>query len=664
MGSNVGGIEMTDFTGSDGNDIFTGGKNTDTADGFGGDDKFTGNDGNDSLAGGKGSDVLTGGSGDDTLYSDDRSPDFNLPYYDNDFTPPLLDTGREVDTLSGGDGSDTLFAGYGDNVDGGDDGGYGDKLYISFMGAQEGVDADFRLSSLTIGGGTIKNVESVSWIQGSNYDDVIHGGDNGSGYSDFGVIEGMGGNDKLYADYYTGNMWGGDGNDLIDSRNSSYIESVHGGTGNDILYAYEQASVYGDDGNDRIYGGGLIHGGSGNDTITLQADVYGYQTYGDDGNDTMYASSYGNTLVGGSGRDTLNGSSGNDTLVSDNLPTGDGPIVDKSGSHDVLNGNAGDDALYAGYGDDVDGGSGNDTLSLSLLGAKEGVSFSTASIADGQEAHLGGATITHIDSLTDLQGSNFADVLHIATQDTLLHIEAGAGNDLISIGDSSVALDAGDGDDRVIDGAAGSTLDGGAGTDMIDYNKAASGVHVTLGAGTDDAGSGPGGDTLYHFEIVSGSAYADTITGSDNHDDLRGQSGDDVVNGMGGDDRLYGGLGDDIISGGAGQDRMTGGAGKDVFVFSSISDTANTEAHADRIDDYTNLIDKIDLHAIDAKAGGQDDAFTWIGDRAFTGHAGELQYYQSGGNTFVSGDVDGDGVGDFKIRIDGVHDLHASYFVL
>ena len=44
--------------------------------------------------------------------------------------------------------------------------------------------------------------------------------------------------------------------------------------------------------------------------------------------------------------------------------------------------------------------------------------------------------------------------------------------------------------------------------------------------------------------------------------------------------------------------------------------------------------------------------------------AGELRAVKSGGDTLVSGDVNGDGTADFMIRIDGEFTLNASHFSL
>jgi hypothetical protein len=61
-------------------------------------------------------------------------------------------------------------------------------------------------------------------------------------------------------------------------------------------------------------------------------------------------------------------------------------------------------------------------------------------------------------------------------------------------------------------------------------------------------------------------------------------------------------------------------------------------------------------------AGNQ--GFTFLGAGAFTGTAGQLRYEQISGDTFVTGDTNGDGVADFMIRLDGLHTLRSGDFIL
>ena len=71
--------------------------------------------------------------------------------------------------------------------------------------------------------------------------------------------------------------------------------------------------------------------------------------------------------------------------------------------------------------------------------------------------------------------------------------------------------------------------------------------------------------------------------------------------------------------------------------------------------------DDIDLSGIDAnaKAAG-NQAFSFIGAKAFSGKAGELQSK----NGIVAGDVNGDKVADFHIEIANHHGLVAGDFIL
>jgi Ca2+-binding RTX toxin-like protein len=323
--------------------VINGTSGDDTLTGTSSADSISGLDGNDVIAGGAGADHVDGGAGDDILYSGAASPPYSLPYYGNPYTPPVLDHGTEVDTITGGDGNDIIFAGYGDNVDGGANDAYGDKLFISFQGASSGVHFDGHLTTQTIGGGTIIGIENISWVEGSNYGDYIDVGTSSeNGYSDFTVVQGMGGNDTLIAGYYTGVMDGGDGNDIVDGRNSQYLQEVDGGAGDDTLYtnANTFAIANGGDGNDTIYAHGEIHGGAGDDVIHIVDSYYPGPVTGDDGNDTITGSYGADQIDAGAGNDTIDGGAGNDVLHS-------------GAGDDTLTGGTGNDQFFVGDGNDV-----------------------------------------------------------------------------------------------------------------------------------------------------------------------------------------------------------------------------------------------------------------------------------------------------------------------
>ena len=79
----------------------------------------------------------------------------------------------------------------------------------------------------------------------------------------------------------------------------------------------------------------------------------------------------------------------------------------------------------------------------------------------------------------------------------------------------------------------------------------------------------------------------------------------------------------------------------------------------------TDQHDQINLSLIDAnikKAG--DQAFTYIGDAAFTHHRGELHEIQLANKTLVEGDTNGDGKADFQIEVTGHLHLVKAAFIL
>ncbi len=61
---------------------------------------------------------------------------------------------------------------------------------------------------------------------------------------------------------------------------------------------------------------------------------------------------------------------------------------------------------------------------------------------------------------------------------------------------------------------------------------------------------------------------------------------------------------------------------------------------------------------------GGVQAFIWIGTAAFSGtQAGELHYANAAdGNTYVEGDINGDGVADMVIRLNGTYTLSQADF--
>jgi Ca2+-binding RTX toxin-like protein len=256
-------------------------------------------------------------------------------------------------------------------------------------------------------------------------------------------------------------------------------------------------------------------------------------------------------------------------------------------------------------------------------------------------------------------------------QDTLLGLD---GNDW---------LRGGTGDDFLVGGKGGDHLVGGEGSDWASYDGSSEGVYVDLFGGFGLYGDAAD-DTLYSIENLFGSQHDDVLVGNAQANILKGVNGEDSLLGFDGADTLYGGgdddnlyghngtdtlrgdSGDDRLDGGFGRDTMHGGADADTFIWKDVTETGLNVLTADRIMDFNaGEGDLIDLSGIDANVyAGGNQAFTFVGNAAFSGAPGEVRYYHSGGNTYLQlqtgmeADIEG------LIRIDGIHVPDASWFVL
>lgn len=172
---------------------------------------------------------------------------------------------------------------------------------------------------------------------------------------------------------------------------------------------------------------------------------------------------------------------------------------------------------------------------------------------------------------------------------------------------------------------------------------------------------------------VIGETFSELITdGSvidleDDENKVTGTSAAEVFYLLKGDDRISARGGDDLIFGGYGQDRISGNAGADTFAFEKVKESRG-KSSADMITDFVSGMDKIDLERIDAKRGGGDQAFSFLGERDFTGNRGQLIFEHDGHgknrDTHIYGDVNGDKRADLIITLNGIVDLTASDFVL
>ena len=197
-------------------------------------------------------------------------------------------------------------------------------------------------------------------------------------------------------------------------------------------------------------------------------------------------------------------------------------------------------------------------------------------------------------------------------------------------------------------------------SDPNDYDNlvtATGGVTINGTTGADTLYGTTGNDTINGnngADIIYGGAGNDIIHGNSQDDTIYAGSGNDTVFGDAQKDRIFGGSGNDVIDGGAGQDTLTGGLGADTFVFSALTDSDKNSAASDIITDFQHGVDKIDLHLIDANTvAAGDQAFAFVAAPHADTIANSVTWSESGGNTIIHIDVDGDTTPDMQIVLTG-----------
>lgn len=574
---------------TNGDDVLVGTIEADTIDGLEGHDTIDGRSGNDILAGSAGNDTINGGDGNDTING-----------------------GVGNDRLNGDSGQNTLFGNAGDDLligNGGDIlvGGAGAD---SFRGARSGTDiVSYSDATRGIYLNLLKPSESsedaagdtffqISRFFGSNFADVLHGGDaneilngeNGDdtvfGYKGDDEIHGGGGNDLLL---------GGRGNDTLVSGSGN--DTLAGGKGNDIFRAYGTNHEF--------------QGGGGYDKVILTRKMnidltksggYSFRSIeridGSEFGDTFKGDNSGNVYFGGNGADDLKGRGGSDILEGgdgddeldggnggDYLNGGDGTDnIDGGAGNDLISGGRGDDRIFGGDGNDALHGNGGDdvitgeTLTFGPMGA--GDDFITGGAGNDLLAGFDGNDILHGDGGNDtLRGGAGSDVLK----------SGGGRNSLIGDwGDDELysqgrrdSLFGGEGNDILyLEGNRSShTFSGGRGNDTLSLELSGRSAQVSLKSGIVVLGGREvvkdnvkGIENLIgssQHDILVGDEAANVIHGGDGRDIVKGGEGNDTLNGGDGDDTLSGQGGDDRIIAGSGNDTLIGGPGDDIFVVGS-----------------------------------------------------------------------------------------------
>ncbi len=311
--------------------------------------------------------------------------------------------------------------------------------------------------------------------------------------------------------------------------------------------------------------------GLGGDDLIENTSVSVAQIDGGTGDDILLGGSTTDILIGGPGADIMDGGGGPFNFlgygtstkdVAFSLETGLGTLGDALGDSaanvtGIIGGKGNDTLIGNAAGNDLRGGAGNDELH-----GRDGY--------DNLQGEAGNDTLYGEDSFDDLWG--------------------GAGND---------KLYGGNGNDRLYGEAGADLLDGGADVDTASYFASLGGLTVDLANPAKSTGDAKG-DTYISIEIISGSAYDDTLIAGSGQIDLRGSFGNDKVFGALGADKLFGDDGDDRLDGGAGNDKLDGGAGNDILIGGAGEDVLDGGADID----YASYATATAFVAADINFGG------------------------------------------------------------
>lgn len=629
-----------------------------TLTGTGYDDEIYGNDGFDDLYGLQGDDLLIAGDGDD-----------------------MLDGGSGADTMDGGIGNDTYYV---DNVN--------DIIVETWAGYQDTDIVYVYVSYYDVGDATVEQIyysgSGSATLLGSDSNNFI----NTSTGADW--LEGQGGNDFLFAGAGDDHLEGGSGNDELDGWQGNDV--MIGGTGDDVYNVDSASDVV------------IEYANEGVDTVKVRKSSYTLLANFENadlryysGSISVTGNSANNVFIMGIGAQSVMGGSGIDTMsyaytgaVQIDLLTqtlGGEAANDYFTSIENLTGSAYDDVLRTlGTASVIDGGPGADTM--------EGRAGSDIYYVDNAgdvviEVAGGGNDEVRIRNLVTYTLPDYVEKLTNTTNYMFIgfgnalanELNGGTTVDYLHGGDGHDTLNGGDGDDELYGDNDHDILNGGAGTDLMYGGYGNDSFYVDCYADTVVEGIGEGTDQVFtalttyvlpdHVENIvftgagdpaldfTGSNVANILFGRGNDDVLDGLGGADELTGNAGNDRLDGGAGDDLLVGGAGADVLTGGADGDLFRF--LDGDAGAGTGADRITDFINWVDKIDLRDVDADSGSAgDQAFSFIGTAAFSGTAGELRVTFDGTDAWLQGDTTGDGISDFEIVFTGSVSLFATDFYL
>ena len=332
---------MTIFYGDDGANLWFDGAGNDTFYGYGGDDTiYAESGGNDVLYGGAGNDWLEGGAGADKLYGGDGIDTISYNLSGAGVHVAIGGTGSggeaqgdvigaDVENISASQHDDVLVGsaaansllglGGNDNLSGlgGNDvldGGDGNDVVRGGAGADQ-LNGGLGIDTVTYSDSTVGVTVNLLTLTGQ-------GGDaQGDNISNFENVTGGQGNDTLLGSSRANTLIGSNGDDVL--RGAGGADHLDGSAGFDTA-VYSESTI----GVTISLTTGTGSGGNAQGDVLTSIE----SVIGGTGNDVLIGSSHADTLSGNFGNDVIRGDGGHDTLsggggadrfVYDNL--GDSP---------------------------------------------------------------------------------------------------------------------------------------------------------------------------------------------------------------------------------------------------------------------------------------------------------------------------------------------------
>jgi hemolysin type calcium-binding protein len=420
-------------------------------------------------------------------------------------------------------------------------------------------------------------VTGTAEVRGLGGNDVICGPTNAPA-STGGQWFGGDGDDTLTST--SASLTGGEGNDTL----TGSAGTLDGGAGNDVLNGNGATALTGGDGDDTLTSTtATLDGGAGNDKLTGG----GTTLDGGAGNDQVRGGAGENTVLGGAGDDVLWGGTGADVLDG-----GDGvDVIHASGRDRIRVGGPSRTTIDANA-RTIDAPGGRDTYTGSpiiwapdatdetFVGSNRADVFISGGGADLIYGSGGNDRLTAVQP-TRLEGGPGDDEITVAFG--AARLRAGAGDDrirtLLATDDAPAGIKAqpfnieGNTGDDVVYAASLTTagalanpvpadqmwsgrVRGGVGWDRVVFTPVKLGVTASMTTG--QATWAGGTMTLGGVQALWGTPGNDVLTGNGGRNSLLGGAGDDELNGNGGRDDLRGSSGYDRLNGGTSIDRCRG----------------------------------------------------------------------------------------------------------